>query len=85
MNTKTHTNALFLAIGVAAVLALAVATTLSSSAYAISDNWEQSCSGPEDPQDPGDCAGQSEKSGPHDEELRNKGGNLPQGHQEDDD
>jgi hypothetical protein len=80
------TNKTLAVFGLAAVLALAVATTLSSSAYAVSDKWTQSCTGPEDPQGPpGECAGGSERSGPHDEQLRNHGGNLPPGQQEDDD
>ena len=65
MNTKIT----FAVLGLAAVLVLALATTVSSNAYAVNDKWTQSCTGPEDPQGPpGECAGGSEKSGPHDEQ-----------------
>lgn len=82
MNTKIT----FAVLGLAAVLVLALATTVSSNAYAVNDKWTQSCTGPEDPQGPpGECAGGSEKSGPHDEQLKNPSGKLPPGQQEDDD
>ena len=69
-------------LGIAAMLAIA---SIAMPAFAINDKFTQDCTGPEDPQDPGDCAGQSEKSGPHDEIISNPGGNVPPGQQEPED
>jgi hypothetical protein len=63
---------------------LAAAAT-ASQAFAINDKFTSDCTGPEDPQEPGDCAGQSEKSGPHDEIISNPAGNVPPGQQEEED
>jgi hypothetical protein len=82
MNTKIT----FAVLGLAAVLALAVATNLSSNAYAVNDKFTTDCEGPGASGGEGDCAGQSERSGPHDETLTNPSGkNQPPGLQEDDD
>jgi hypothetical protein len=72
------------------VLALIVAPSLSSSAYAtakepnekFSTDCENEKSGKERE---GDCPGQSEKSGPHDEVVENPAGKDVPGLSEDDD
>jgi hypothetical protein len=75
-----------LAIALALTLGLATAAITTPNAFAINDKFTQDCTGPDDPQDPGDCAGQSEKSGPHDETLTNPSGkNQPPGQQEEED
>lgn len=75
-----------LAIAIALSLSLAYITIAITPTFAINDKFTQDCTGPEDPQDPGDCAGQSEKSGPHDETLTNPSGkNQPPGQQEPED
>jgi hypothetical protein len=77
MNTST-----FAILGIAAVLVLVVAPTLSSSAYAINDKFTTSCSGPGASGGSGGCSGQSERSGPHDETVTNPSGkNQPPGAQ----
>jgi hypothetical protein len=71
-------------LGIAAMLAIA-SIAITMPAYAINDKFSSDCTGPEDPQQPGDCAGQSEKSGPHDEIISNPAGNVPPGQQEPED
>ena len=80
-NSTMHTK---LAIAIALSLA-SITVALTPNAFAINDKFTQDCTGPEDPQEPGDCAGQSEKSGPHDEIISNPAGNVPPGQQEEED
>jgi hypothetical protein len=74
-----------LAIAIALTVSLAYIAVAITPTFAINDKFTQDCTGPEDPQDPGDCAGQSEKSGPHDEIISNPAGNVPPGQQEEED
>jgi hypothetical protein len=71
------------------VVALAlstIATVLTATnVYAINDKWSTDCDGPGASGGDGDCRGQSERSGPHDEIRTNPGGNVPPGQQEDED
>jgi hypothetical protein len=81
---NTLTIGVLVAIG--SLLGAAAMTALTTNAYAINDKFTRDCTGPEDPQEPGDCAGQSEKSGPHDETVTNPSGkNDPPGQQEEED
>jgi hypothetical protein len=81
------TSAIFLAVGVAAIFAVVASTMLTLSAYAKEPNekFSTDCDGPGQSGGDGDCRGESERSGPHDEKVTNPGGNEPPGLQEDDD
>jgi hypothetical protein len=78
-----NTNAIFLAIGVTAALALIVAPTLSSSAFAVKTVTPPDCIG--DPQDREECPGESGGNNPNRDQqecaVTGGGGQTVQGQQ----
>ncbi len=80
---EMNISAIFLAIGVTAALALIVAPTLSSSAFAVKTVQEEECVG--DPQGRDRCPGQSGGNNPNREQqecaVTGGGGQTVQGQQ----
>lgn len=67
-----------------ALLAIATAGFAYTFQAGYADNgFTTDCSGPGNSGGSGDCPGGSEKSGPHDETVKNRGGNQPPGQQPD--
>jgi hypothetical protein len=61
-----NTNAIFLTIGIAAVLAIAIAPSLNPDASAVKEEQEEECLG--DPQEREDCPGESGGQNPNREQ-----------------
>lgn len=74
-----------LLIGVMATTTLMLALGVLSanqSAQAANDKFTQTCDGPGQSSKDGECSGNSQDSGPHDETTSNPAGNVPPGQQE---